>query len=323
MVTTNSTKAWFLAARPKTLSAAAVPVLIAIAFAMRDCHLIEIEGNAAQPRILLVPSILCILFAWVMQIDSNFVNDYFDFKKGNDDETRLGPKRACAEGWITERAMKIGIIVTTLLGSAIGLPLVFYGGTAMIWVGIACVAFCFLYTTTFSYHGMGDILVLLFFGIVPVCCTYYVIMPEGYKTISTEAILASISCGLVVDTLLVVNNFRDRDNDRKAGKRTLIVKLVDKWGERSALWLYLLLGYAPTAIMLGISVYDSAVLGTSTIALPLYAAYAIMHQTTYRQMKSIYHGRELNIVLGGTARNIFIFGLIVFLTTVMGFAANV
>ena len=240
MIATNSIKAWFLAARPKTLSAAAVPVLIAIALAMRDCYLMETVGDAAQPHILHIPALLCLLFAWVMQIDSNFVNDYFDFKRGNDDETRLGPKRACAEGWITESAMKTGIIVTTLLGCAIGLPLVIYGGMAMIWVGVACVAFCFLYTTTFSYHGMGDILVLLFFGIVPVCCTYYVIMPEGYKTVSTEVVMAAIACGLVVDTLLVVNNFRDRDNDREAGKRTLIVKLIDRWDEKSALWLYLL-----------------------------------------------------------------------------------
>ena len=274
MIATNSIKAWFLAARPKTLSAAAVPILIAIALAMRDCYLMETVGDAAQPHILHIPALLCLLFAWVMQIDSNFVNDYFDFKRGNDDETRLGPKRACAEGWITESAMKTGIIVTTLLGCAIGLPLVIYGGMAMIWVGVACVAFCFLYTTTFSYHGMGDILVLLFFGIVPVCCTYYVIMPEGYKTVSTEVVMAAIACGLVVDTLLVVNNFRDRDNDREAGKRTLIVKLIDRWDEKSALWLYLLLGYVPLAIMMGMGIHDAVVRDTSTFALPLYAVYA-------------------------------------------------
>lgn len=323
MIATNSIKAWFLAARPKTLSAAAVPVLIAIALAMRDCYLMKTVGDTAQPHFLYIPTLLCLLFAWVMQIDSNFVNDYFDFKRGNDDETRLGPKRACAEGWITERAMKTGIIVTTLLGCAIGLPLVIYGGMAMIWVGVACVAFCFLYTTTFSYHGMGDILVLLFFGIVPVCCTYYVIMPEGYKTVSTEVVMAAIACGLVVDTLLVVNNFRDRDNDREAGKRTLIVKLIDRWDEKSALWLYLLLGYVPLAIMMGMGIYDAVVRDTSTFALPLYAVYAGMHHTTYRQLKAINHGRELNRVLGSTARNIFIYGQIVFLTIVLGFALEI
>lgn len=115
-----------------------------------------------------VPAILCLLFAWVMQIDSNFVNDYFDCKKGADDETRLGPRRACSQGWITMKAMKIGIAITTLIACIIGLPLVFYGGIEMVLVGITCVAFCFLYTTSLSYLGLGDVLVLMFFGIVPV-----------------------------------------------------------------------------------------------------------------------------------------------------------
>lgn len=105
MIETNSIKAWYLAARPKTLTAAAVPVLLGIALAYKDAQQIQT-----------LPALLCLLFAWVMQIDSNLVNDYFDFKHGNDDETRLGPKRACAEGWITLEAMKWGIILTTLPG---------------------------------------------------------------------------------------------------------------------------------------------------------------------------------------------------------------
>ncbi len=113
MIKTNSIKAWFLAARPVTLSAAAVPVMLGVALAYKDS-----SANCQW-----VPALLCLLFAWIMQIDSNLVNDFFDFKHGNDDETRLGPKRACAEGWITMKAMKWGIILTTLLGCAIGLPL--------------------------------------------------------------------------------------------------------------------------------------------------------------------------------------------------------
>ena len=158
MVKTNSLKAWFLAARPVTLTAAAVPVMLGVALAYKD----------SNTHFQWIPALLCLLFAWVMQIDSNLVNDFFDFKHGNDDETRLGPKRACAEGWITMKAMKWGIILTTLLGCAIGLPLGFYGGREMIIVGICCVLFCFLYTTKLSYLGLGDLLVLVFFGIVPV-----------------------------------------------------------------------------------------------------------------------------------------------------------
>ena len=227
MIETNSIKAWYLAARPKTLTAAAVPVLLGIALAYKDAQQIQT-----------LPALLCLLFAWVMQIDSNLVNDYFDFKHGNDDETRLGPKRACAEGWITLGAMKWGIILTTLLGCAIGLPLVLFGGWEMVIVGICCVVFCFLYTTCLSYLGMGDFLVLLFFGIVPVCCTYYLVMPETIQGVSMEAVLVSAACGLVVDTLLILNNYRDHDNDLRAGKKTLVVHIGKKNAER----LYCTLG---------------------------------------------------------------------------------
>ena len=149
-VTTNSLKAWFLAARPKTLTGAAVPVMIGIASAISQ------YGDAVRVG----AAVLCMLFALVMQIDANFVNDYFDFMKGTDDEKRLGPKRACAQGWITAAAMRRGLLYTTLLACVIGLPLVYYGGWEMILVGFACVVFCFLYTISFSYLGLGDVLVL-------------------------------------------------------------------------------------------------------------------------------------------------------------------
>ena len=118
-----------------------------------------------------------------MQIDANFVNDYFDFVRGNDDETRLGPRRACAQGWVTMRAMKSALVITTALACVAGLPLVLYGGMEMIFVGIVCVLFCFLYTTRLSYIGMGDILVIVFFGLVPVTMTYYLEMPVTCKVL--------------------------------------------------------------------------------------------------------------------------------------------
>ena len=160
----NSAKAWLLAARPKTLTGAAVPVMIALALAWTD--------RSAEHPFMWLPAVLCMLFAFVMQIDANFVNDYFDFMKGTDDEERLGPRRACANGWVTAKAMRIAMGVTTFLGCIIGLPLIYYGGWQMIVVGVLCVFFCFLYTTHLSYMGLGDVLVLVFFGIVPVCVTY-------------------------------------------------------------------------------------------------------------------------------------------------------
>ena len=295
MIETNSIKAWYLAARPKTLTAAAVPVLLGIALAYKDVQ-----------QILTLPALLCLLFAWVMQIDSNLVNDYFDFKHGNDDETRLGPKRACAEGWITLGAMKWGIILTTLLGCAIGLPLVFFGGWEMVIVGICCVVFCFLYTTCLSYLGMGDILVLLFFGIVPVCCTYYLVMPETMQGVSLEAVLGSVACGLVVDTLLILNNYRDHDNDLRAGKKTLVVHIGKKNAER----LYCALGNLGIITIIGVTTYEVFQHEASSIFLPFAALYIILHNKTYMEMKKIGEGRELNRILGKTALNIFCFGIV-------------
>ena len=150
-VTTNSFKAWFLAARPKTLTGAAVPVMIGIAAAIAQ------YGDTVRVG----AAVLCMLFALVMQIDANFINDYFDFMKGTDDEKRLGPKRACAQGWITAAAMRLGLLYTTLLACAIGLPLIYYGGWEMILIGVACVVFCFLYTISFSYIGLGDVLLFV------------------------------------------------------------------------------------------------------------------------------------------------------------------
>lgn len=296
MVKTNSVKAWLLATRPKTLSAAAVPVMIGTAFAWRN----------TSEQFNWIPAILCLLFAWIMQIDSNLVNDYFDFKKGNDDETRLGPKRACSEGWITSDAMVWGILITTLLGCMTGIPLILYGGLEMVMVGIACVVFCFLYTTLFSYHGLGDILVLLFFGIIPVCCTYYVCMPLHQQVPTGEVIASSIACGLAIDALLIVNNYRDIDNDRSNGKITLAVRL----GESKTRRLYDSIGYIAAGIMIILVFFDLYQTDKFIPTYAIYLIYIILHRQSYQEMKRINKGAKLNQVLGLTARNILVFGIL-------------
>lgn len=296
MVKTNSVKAWLLATRPKTLSAAAVPVMIGTAFAWRN----------TSEQFNWIPAILCLLFAWIMQIDSNLVNDYFDFKKGNDDETRLGPKRACSEGWITSDAMVWGIIITTLLGCMTGIPLILYGGLEMVMVGIACVVFCFLYTTLFSYHGLGDILVLLFFGIIPVCCTYYVCMPLHQQIPTGEVIASSIACGLAIDALLIINNYRDIDNDRSNGKITLAVRL----GESKTRRLYESIGYIAAGIMIILVFFDLYQIDKFIPTYAIYLIYIILHRQSYQEMKRINKGAKLNQVLGLTARNILVFGIL-------------
>lgn len=295
-VRVNSLKAWILAARPKTLTGAAVPVMIGIASA------VAMYGWCG---IRVVPAVLCMLFALIMQVDANFINDYFDFMKGTDDEQRLGPKRACAQGWITASAMRSGLFVTTLLACIVGLPLVYYGGWEMIMVGLACVVFCFLYTISFSYIGLGDLLVLVFFGIVPVCMTYWLTAPPTALTsIPFAVVLMSIACGLIIDTLLVVNNYRDIDNDRRAGKLTLIVRI----GERGGLVLYLMLGLVGTILaIVGVVLLDWHD-GQWTQSLLI--IYTPFHTWAFNEMRSIRKGAELNRVLGMTARNMFIFGLL-------------
>ena len=287
-VAPGSAKAWLLAARPKTLAAAAVPVMIGLALAFADV------GTAGFKT---VPAVLCIAFAFVMQIDANFVNDYFDFVRGNDDDSRLGPRRACAQGWIEPRQMLRAFIITTAAACAVGLPLVVYGGWWLVAVGALCVVFCFLYTTSLASRGLGDALVLVFFGLVPVCMVYY--LQAG--TVTLEALLASLACGLVIDTLLLVNNYRDIDADARAGKRTLVVRLGVRRGRQA----YLLAGVAAVAVGLTFALFGHA----WSALLP--GAYLVLHYGACRRMVIINKGKALNMVLGLTARNMFVYGLLV------------
>ena len=288
----DSFKAWLLAARPKTLTGAAVPVIIGLALAWTDAR------EYGDDVFSYFAAALCLLFALTMQVDANFVNDFFDYAKGNDDaETRLGPLRACTQGWVKIDSMKRAIASTTILACVIGLPLVYYGGLEMLLVGALCVLFCFLYTTHLSYIGMGDVLVLVFFGIVPVSITYYVQL----HTVTWQVLWASIACGLVIDGLLIVNNYRDRDNDKRDGKKTLVVEI----GAKATEWLYLTLGIV--AVLIGGVFWWSG----HVLAFVLPFIYLVLHTFTWLKMRRIKEGRALNECLGETARNMLVYGLCV------------
>ena len=291
----NSPRAWLLAARPKTLSGAAVPVMVALSMAWCD-----LSGTGFK----VLPAILCLLFAFIMQIDANLVNDYFDFRKGTDDEQRLGPKRACAQGWVTLSAMRKAIALTTAAACAVGIPLVLYGGWWMVAIGVLCVVFCFLYATHLSYLGLGDVLVLLFFGIVPVGATYF--LQTGRMTL--EVFTASVACGLVIDTLLVVNNYRDRDNDRRTGKNTLVVRI----GARATERLFPALGII--ACLLGLVYWAYG----HFWAFLLPVVYLSLHLVTSERMKTIGKGFGLNKILGENARNMFIYGILLSIGFLLG-----
>lgn len=288
----DSLQAWILAARPKTLTGAAVPVMIGLALAWTDSKGYELDVFSWTA------AALCMLFALVMQVDANFVNDFFDYARGNDDAaSRLGPLRACTQGWVKVESMKKAIATTTCLACLVGLPLLLFGGLEMLLVGLLCVVFCFLYTTHLSYIGMGDVLVFVFFGIIPVCITYYVQL----HTVTWQVFTASVACGAVIDGLLIVNNYRDRDNDARDGKKTLVVMI----GAERAEWLYLGLGLF--AVAAGVVFW----LNGHVVAFVLPFIYLLMHVFTWLKMKRIHAGRQLNVCLGETARNILIYGLCV------------
>lgn len=284
----NSLRAWILAARPKTLTGAITPVMIGAALAF------------ANGTFNWLPALICFLFAGLMQIAANFINDLYDFKKGTDREDRLGPERACAQGWISPEAMKRGVLLTVLLACLIGSILLFYAGWELIVVGVLCVLFAFLYTTgpyPLSYNGWGDVLVIVFFGFVPVGGTYYVQALSWTPSVT----VASLICGLLIDTLLVVNNYRDREADARSGKRTVIVRFGEPFGR----YLYLALGVTAALLCIWFASEHSlwAAILPPVIYLPL-------HFRTWQKMVKIHSGKKLNSILGETSRNMLFMGIL-------------
>lgn len=294
-MTLNSFRAWFLAMRPKTLTGAFTPVLIGSALAVMD--------GAFQ----FLPVLICFLFAGLMQVAANLINDLFDFLKGTDREDRLGPERACAQGWISPGAMKRGIAVVVTLACLVGSTLIWYGGAVLIGVGALCVLFAFLYTTgpyPLSYKGWGDLLVLIFFGFVPVGGTYYV----QALTWTPAVTVGSLVSGLLIDTLLVVNNYRDREADAKSGKRTVVVRFGEPFGR----YLYLSLGVGASLLCF------TFLRQGNYLAAFLPQLYLLPHYLTWRKMVVIHKGQKLNSILGETSRNMLLMGLLLSLGLILG-----
>ncbi|MFP4542365.1 MAG: 1,4-dihydroxy-2-naphthoate polyprenyltransferase, partial [Opitutales bacterium] len=204
--------AWVQAARPKTLPAAVVPVALGAALAQ------------AHDTFVLWPVVICLAFALLIQVGTNFANDYYDFRSGADTDARIGPARAVASGWITPEAMRRATGVTFVLAFAVGCLLVPYGGWGLVAIGGLSILCGIAYTGgpyPLGYNGLGDVFVFIFFGLVAVTGTYYVQALEW----SLASLVASIPVGLLSVAILIVNNYRDIDTDTVAGKRTLAVRL--------------------------------------------------------------------------------------------------
>lgn len=223
-MTPSKFETWIEAARPKTLAAAFVPVVVGSAIAYNH--------NSFD----WLPSSVALLCAFLIQIGTNFANDYFDFVKGADTEERVGFKRATSEGLISADEMKKATVYTMALAFLFGLYLVWHAGWIILALGIASLVFGVLYTGgpfPLGYNGLGDLFVFIFFGIVAVMGTYYVNALEW----SADSFWASLAIGALSVNILVVNNLRDVEQDGPAGKNTLGVLL----GEDALRWEYLLM----------------------------------------------------------------------------------
>lgn len=210
--------AWWLAARPRTLPVSAAPVVVGTAVAW------------AAGRARWGPALAALLGALFLQLASNFANDLFDFEKGADNEDRIGPPRASQLGLLSPAAMRGGIAVAVGAAVLCGLYLTAIAGWPIVAVGLISIVAALAYTGgpwPFGYKGLGDLAVFIFFGPVAVIGTDFV---QGL-VLTPEALWASLPIGLLSTAILVVNNVRDIDSDREAGKRTLAVRLGRRGGQ--------------------------------------------------------------------------------------------
>ncbi len=225
----SKTNSWILASRPKTLLAAFVPVIIGSALAYADGAF-----NLLAAVIALICSIL-------IQVGTNFVNDLYDYLAGIDKPEREGPTRALAAGLLTTKEMRIGIFIIYLATFILGLYLVYLGGLLILIIGILSIVAGILYTAgpfPLAYNGLGDIFVFIFFGLIGTVGTYYV----QALHISSLSVISAIPVGALITNILIVNNYRDIEEDKLAGKRTLAV-LFGKKFSRIQYLIFMIISY--------------------------------------------------------------------------------
>lgn len=286
---------WVEAMRLRTL-----PVSVAGVIAGTGCAIIYGSFNA-------VPALLCLLFAMLAQVASNFGNEYYDFKNGIDRRGRSGFRRGVTEGDISPVAMKRATYCTLLAAAAVGCAMLFYGPWWLVIVGIVIMLFALAYSAgpyPLSHHGLGDIAVVLFFGVVPVVFTCY--LQVGAWDCLHVALPVSVSVGLLAANVLVVNNYRDMEDDAAVGKRTTVVI----FGRRVMAVAYLLSGVVAMALMYNVW----RMLPLCSLSAP--AMYLVLHFATWRLLVHA-KGAALNPLLGRTAVNLLLFALFFLLTALL------
>ena len=249
---------WVLAARPKTLPAAAAPVIVGSAFAFKD-------GSFK-----LLPALAALIAALLLQIGANLANDMFDYYKGADTVGRLGPQRVTQAGLLTSKEVLAGMWIVFGLAAILGIYLYLNAGWPVLMIGVLAILAAVAYTggpIPLGYYGLGDLTVFIFFGLAAVAGTYYV----QANRVTIPVIWASIPMGLLITAILVVNNLRDINTDSQAGKRTLAVRIGIQ-GTRTEYLLCILLSYIVPGVMWGlgmVSLWTALVLISVPLAISL------------------------------------------------------
>ena len=288
----NKIKIWLECFRLRTLPVSLSGVIIAIGLAVWHGHF------------KWVPAVLCLVFAVLAQIGSNTANEYFDYLQGADKPGRVGPRRGVTEGDIKPTTLRNVTFGLLALACAVGCCLIPYGGWWLLPVGIIIALAALAYSTgpyPLSYHGLGELTVFIFFGLVPVNLTYYV---QALR-IDPLVVMASITIGLLGVNVLLVNNYRDVEDDREAGKRTSVVI----FGRAPAALAYLINGYAGMGMLsvLWVMIVLGKVMPLWVLVIPV--IYLVLHTATWYKLTHR-EGSALNPLLGETARNMLIFTLL-------------
>lgn len=291
-------KIWLEAIRLRTLPVSVSGVLIAVGLA---------KFNGA---FRLVPSLLCVAFAVLAQIVSNLANEYFDFKAGTDKKGRVGPRRGVTEGDFSPATLKRAMVGTLVATCAVGLSMLavvdpgegYANWLLLVGVGVMVAVMAFAYSAgpyPLSYHALGEVAVMAFYGLVPVIFSYYVVAGDFHP----YAVIAGIAIGLMGVNVLLVNNYRDVDDDREAGKRTSVVVA----GRTLAAFAYLLNGLLALSVLGVLWLRLWMEWGWWTMLPP--AIYMALHLTSWLRLKQR-TGAALNPILGATARNMLIFTIL-------------
>lgn len=286
----SSLRIWLMAARPRTLPAAVAPVLVgtALAWTVENGDLDWIAFAAAM------------LGALFIQVGTNLSNDYSDARRGADTDDRLGPVRVTAGGLVPPRQVLVATYVSFGLAVLCGVYLIAVAGWVLLAIGAASILAGILYTggpRPYGYEGLGEVFVFLFFGVVAVTGSYYVQIQD----LPWEAIVLAVPVGLLASAILVVNNVRDLETDRRAGKRTLAVRLGRE--RTRALYAAMLLAAYVTALLPFVLGSLSGWLALTWLTAPL----AVRLQRTVRTHTD---GPTLNEALAGTGRLEFLFCLL-------------